>query len=73
MKLNLFSRIVDWYQARKRGERRIAPYDVKGRVYEKIDKNVVVTKAGADMASRKVGKVTVKARIIRKDGTVEEL
>jgi len=69
----LYSLLED-LRAWRRGEKRVAPRGVRGRVYSKrsVLKEQATTKAAADAAlalSRAVG--TVELRVVRKDGTEE--
>lgn len=61
-------KLVDKYKARKRGETRIAPYGVRGRVFDKVE----APKGPGKQALGK-GKLTISAKIIRADGTEEDL
>lgn len=63
------NRIWEYMKARWRGEKREAPYGVRGRVYSK---NGVVDQGGARLATSK-GEAKLSARVIRADGTVEDL
>ena len=66
--------------AKRRHERRVAPRGVRGRVYEsKIPgKSVLGAKKGLNPSggniqrARAKPKVTISARVIRKDGSIEE-
>ena len=65
----MFGRISDWFRNMRHGERRIAPYGVRGRVLEKKhptdESGDLVTPAKA----RPKGHIRMK--VMRKDGTVE--
>ena len=66
-------RIVEWFKARKRGERRVAPYGTTGRVFEKKEGEAPTSHVGELFNSDAIGEVTLTARVIRVDGTIEEL
>lgn len=58
------------FKAWRRGEKRIAPRNVRGRVYER--KNGDNAPAGRHQ-SKAAGVAVLKARVIRLDGTTEEI
>lgn len=67
----MFSRIKNAYKAWRRGERRIAPPGVTGRVYEK--KNPKAEKSAADGIEISAGPTAVlDITITRADGSVEK-
>jgi len=59
-------RLIEWYKAFRRGEERTAPYPMTGRVYKRA------RPIGAFNTSVEPT-VEMTARIIRKDGSIEEL
>jgi hypothetical protein len=63
----MFHRIYEWYKARRRGERRIAPTGVRGRVYASRDKN----KADGIISAKAEPTAVIHMKVTRKDGTVE--
>lgn len=58
--MTLLQRLVSWWQARKRGERRIAPTGYRGRVYARSD-----DQAGGVVAAKGKPKATIRARVYR--------
>jgi len=54
----LWARLREWWQARKRGERRIAPPGVRGRVYERKG-------GGGPLAVRGIPEASISARVFR--------
>ncbi len=66
----MFRRLFDWYQMKLRGERRIAPYGSRGRIYERKNPEPASTgEAGREFSAGPT--CTVTAKITRADGTVE--
>ncbi len=66
----MFYRLFDWIAATRRGERRIAPYGSRGRVFEKKNPELAsIAGAGKNMDAGPT--LTVSAKITRADGTVE--
>ena len=59
--------LVDQFRAWRRGERRIAPYGVRGRVYERVKEP---EKADDHNASAH-GRAALEMKIVRADGTIE--
>ena len=57
----MLKQLLDWYRAYRRGERRIAPAGVRGRVYEKREGG------GNPMATRAKLKADLSLRVYRKE------
>lgn len=68
--------LLDRIKAFFRGEKRIAPAQVRGRIYEKRNPEPVAEPIeGEVLTPGKVltkGKLTVKYKVLRTDGTIEE-
>ena len=69
----LLNRLSEWFKAYRRGERRIAPYGTTGRVYERKNPQAGEVSAGGEKKVGSQGTYTMTARIIRKNGNIEEL
>jgi len=67
----MLNRLAEWYKALRRGERRIAPYGNTGRVYEREAPDYGDKSGGKEFKA--VATPTLTARVIRANGTVEEL
>ena len=67
MRIPRVGELLDHARARLRGERRIAPYGVTGRVYERIREDAP---AGAHQASARAN-ATLEMKITRADGSIE--
>ena len=59
--------LIDHARAKMRGERRIAPYGVHGRVYERVREPA----APGDHEASGRANATLEMKITRADGTVE--
>jgi len=57
----MFARLIDWYRARRRCEVRIAPMDVKGRVY--VNKKELSRNDGHNAVAAPIPKM--KMRVVR--------
>lgn len=65
----MLARLIDWFSALRRGEKRIAPHGARGRVYAKRDGSVDNASDGRQF--RVSPTATCEAKITRADGTVE--
>lgn len=68
--IKFIKKLIDKYRASKRDEVRVEPMEVRGRVYEKTK---IPVPPGAGRRSLANAKMTVTAKVIRADGTEEEL
>ena len=67
----MIERFRQWYGMKQRGEKRVAPYPQTGRVF--VSK---IEGTKARLGPVKIGSkatVTMTARVIRADGTIEDL
>lgn len=65
----MFKRLWEDFKAKRRGEERTKPKEVRGRVYK--DKNTPPSGGGTLVPARAVG--TLKMKITRADGKVETI
>ncbi len=61
----------DHFKAKRRGEKKVAPYGTRGRVYQPAEGEPDMN-AGNVMTVKKEPKVTIRAKVTRTDGTVED-
>lgn len=66
--MGIIGKLWDHMKAKRRGERRVAPYAQRGRVYERPD-----GKQAGQHNVRPEPVVTVGIQVTRADGTVEDL
>lgn len=66
---NSLARLLDRWRAWRRGERRVAPHAVRGRVYRRREDD----EEPGRLATKAKGSVSISARVFRADGTVEDL
>jgi len=65
---------VEDFKASRRGERRIAPRNVRGRVYAKKDGDATTAaEGGMQIKVKKEPTATLTMRVTRADGTVETI
>lgn len=69
----MFKRITESFKAWRRGERRVAPHGVRGRVYEKKDPQHDTTGSGGGREISSRGTATLHMKVLRQDGTSEEI
>lgn len=62
----MLKRILEYFAARKRGEKRVAPAGVRGRVYVRTENE------GGGVEARAEPQASISARVIRADGRVED-
>lgn len=67
----MLERLRAWWRARQRGEKRVAPPGVRGRVYVRKD---ALSDGGPDQIKVDAEpQAYISARVIRADGRVEDL
>lgn len=72
--VNMFDRLKEWNESRKRGEKRVAPKGQRGRVYAgPKDAPNPPPDGNPHKAAIAKGQLKVSARVIRADGTIEDL
>ena len=65
----MIERFKQWFGMKRRGEVRVAPYPQTGRVFASKDKQ----SANAEKKFNAKATLVMTARVIRKDGTIEEI
>ena len=67
------NRFSEWFKFKRRDEARVAPYGHTGRVFEKKEGAEPTSQVGDMFNCDARAEVELTARVIRKDGTIEEL
>ena len=67
----MIERFRQWSNMKQRGELRVAPYPQTGRVF--ISKHDSERTPLSNLKYNTKAELTVTARVIRKDGTIEEI
>lgn len=64
--------LFETIKAKFRGEKRIKPLNIRGRVFERKEKPLPRKKGGSPMSPTAKANIELKMRIVRADGTIEE-
>ncbi len=68
----MWERIVDWYRAQRRGEKRVAPYGTRGRVF--VKKNEPLSNQGPLMEPiTSKATAVIHMKVMRANGEIEHI